>query len=293
MPIHLRENQYRGVNAHLHSFLQSEPGGWWETFHSSHVAHIRDSLDVILPAGYYALNEKSLQIDRYEVEGPSSKHRLDVIVYSTPMRIQATSSATAASPTATIPVTETLSDEDFLTSVVIYRGESIENIKPVTRIELLSPSNKPPISNYQKYLAKRDEPLLSGINIVEIDYLHQTRSPIKKLPSYPDLEQGATPYAILVSTPHPTLAEGTTSIYAFRVDDSIPTVVIPLAGEDAIEADLGAVYNRTFFDNKFYGEIAVDYEQKPLKFTTYEEEDQRRIEARMVVVAEAQRRNLN
>lgn len=293
MPIHLRENQYRGVNAHLHSFLQNEPGGWWETFHSSHVAHIRDVLDTILPAGYYALNEKSLQIDRYDVEEPTSKHRLDVVVYTTPQRIHGALSTTAALPTATIPVTETLSDEDFLTSVVIYRGESVGNIKPITRIELLSPSNKPPMSYSIKYLAKRDETLLSGINIVEIDYLHQTRSPIEKLPSYPDREEGATPYTILISTPHPTLAEGTTAIYAFRVDDDIPRVAIPLAGEDEIEADFGAVYNRTFFDNKFYGEIAVDYEQNPLKLTTYDEEDQRRIESRMVVVAEAQRRSLN
>ena len=28
MPLHLRENQYRGVNAHLHSALQNEFDAW-------------------------------------------------------------------------------------------------------------------------------------------------------------------------------------------------------------------------------------------------------------------------
>ena len=41
MPVHQRDNQYRGVNAHLHSLLQREGGGW-EMFHAAHITHLID-----------------------------------------------------------------------------------------------------------------------------------------------------------------------------------------------------------------------------------------------------------
>ena len=190
MSIHLRENQYKGVNAHLNSYLQNEPGGWWEVFHSNHLAHIRDAIDAQLPPGYYALNEKSLQVE------PD----------------------------------ETIDDEDFLRSVVVYQRDSSRTIKPVTRIELLSPSNKLLSSNSHFYVTRRNETIVGGINLVEIDYLHQTSSPIRRLPSYPKREIDSYPYMILIINPHPTLNEGSTQIFGFRVDDPIPVVDIPLLG---------------------------------------------------------------
>jgi hypothetical protein len=69
-----------------------------------------------------------------------------------------------------------------------------------------------------------NETIVSGINVVEIDYLHQSSSPIKILPSYPEREKEACPYMILVSNPHSTLNEGVTKIFGFRVDDPIPLV---------------------------------------------------------------------
>jgi len=247
MAIHIRENQYKGVNAHLNSYLQNEPGGWWEVFHSNHLAHIRDAVDAQLPPGYYALNEKSLQVE----------------------------------------IAETIDEEDYLTSVVIVQGDSTRNIKPVTRIELLSPSNKPPNSNSHFYITRRNETLISGINLVEIDYLHQSSSPIWILPSYPKREAKSYPYMILVSNPHPTLVEGVMEIFSFRVEDSIPLINIPLLGEDKITFDFGEVYNRTFRLNRYFYEVADDYEQKPMNFESYDDEDQRRIEALMRSIADA------
>ncbi|MDZ4765058.1 MAG: hypothetical protein SGI73_10955 [Chloroflexota bacterium] len=63
MPIHLRDNQYRGVNAHLHSLLQSDYDGW-ETFHRDHIGYLRLELERALPveSGYFVLAERSLQI---------------------------------------------------------------------------------------------------------------------------------------------------------------------------------------------------------------------------------------
>jgi len=156
----------------------------------------------------------------------------------------------------------------------------------VTRIELLSPANKPPGSYYRQYLAKRDETLLAGINLVEIDYLHERRSPLAILPDYTRQEPHAYPYHILVSRPYPSLADGQTAIYGFRVDDPIPAIAIPLAGEDSVTLDLNAVYNHTFSSNLTYGLRIVDYEQPPPGFETYDAEDQQHIRSRMAAVAQ-------
>ena len=68
---------------------------------------------------------------------------------------------------------DTLPEEKELTSLIIYRVEPSGDDKPITRIELLSPSNKPNGSHYQKYISKRQYTLRSQLNLVEIDYLHE------------------------------------------------------------------------------------------------------------------------
>jgi Protein of unknown function (DUF4058) len=234
--IQLRENQYRGINAHLHSLLQSEGGGW-ESFHNAHITNLTEAIDLLLPEGYYVLNEKSLQLE-----------------------------------------------DDPLPSVVIFQMEDDKTAIPVTRIELLSPGNKPPGTHYLQYLVKRTETLESGINLVELDYLHETRSPIRVIPSYPDHEPDAYPYVILVSESRPMLAEAQMAVYGFFVDELIPTVTIPLAGQDTITIDFGVVYNVTFSRNRYYGTVAVDYGVLPVRFDSYSETDQQRIRERMALI---------
>src|SRR4051812_33814070 len=109
MVLRFRENKYRGVNAHLHSALQNEPGGW-KVFHSKHISDLAEAIDAQLPPGYEVGLTKSLQI----VEFHSG------------------------------------SDETHLTSLTIRRvvSESDEEGVPVARIELLSPTNKPPGDGY-------------------------------------------------------------------------------------------------------------------------------------------------
>jgi len=291
MPIHRRENQYRGVNAHLHSYFQNS--GDWEGFHDKHITHLSDMLDTLLPANYYAINESSLQISGYDLDKDSDvriRTRADIAVYqSEPSQTPFGGAATFA-PTATLPVAETIIlDDDFeFQSVVIYQVQEGDRRIPVTRIELLSPGNKPPQAHYRQYVARRAKTLESGIRLVELDYLHQSRSPIDILPSYPHREQKAYPYCILVSDPRPTLQEGLTKIYGMNVDDPIPTISVPLAGADTVTVDFGEVYNQTFGSNRYYSMIVVDYEQEPPRFDTYSEADQARIRQRMTAVAAAQ-----
>lgn len=73
--VHTTKNQYRGINAHFHSYWQTEGG--WDSFHSSHIIYLTSALKAkLLPMGYTAEVEQSLQIRRY-VEPESDVILLD------------------------------------------------------------------------------------------------------------------------------------------------------------------------------------------------------------------------
>jgi hypothetical protein len=187
-------------------------------------------------------------------------------------------------PTLTIPLTETVDDLEEISSAVIYRIEDGELPgKPVTRIELLSPANKPPGSYSGDYLIKRAETLYSGLHLVEIDYLHENRPLFARIPDYSARTGAAYPYHFIISDPHPTLHEGRVHIYSFGVFDPIPALDIPLAGGDTVRVDFGAVYNRTFESSRLFRRL-VDYVQEPVNFDAYSEADQERIQAKMAEI---------
>ena len=287
MPIYLRENQYQGVNAHLQSVLQS-PGGGWESFHAAHITHLTEAIDSLLPEGYYVLNEKSLQLSTFNIETEEkgiSRTRPDLGIYRDQPTTSRWENATTASPTLTLPIVKTIIEEDPLTAVVIFRAEPTTQEVPVTRLELLSPGNKPGGSHYPQYIPKRNQTLESSINLIEIDYLHESRSPVWGIKSYPDQETDAYPYTILVTNPHPSLKEGQTEVYGFHVDVLLSAVRIPLAEDDTITVDFGKVYDTTFASNRYYGTRLVDYEQLPSRFETYTPTDQQRIQERMKALA--------
>ena len=64
MGIHADENLYPGINAHLNSFLQNEPGGW-DSFHIEYVVALSRALDELLPLNYYSRTVPSLQFPEF------------------------------------------------------------------------------------------------------------------------------------------------------------------------------------------------------------------------------------
>lgn len=287
MAIHSEKNLYPGINPHLNSFLQSEAGGW-ESFHAELIVQTRMTLDEQLPLGYLAVAEKSLQISEITLPalGKPSKTRPDVMIYQSSTRPSspAQPSGMTALPTATLPLLETLEEEEFLTSVVIYQaGEGSALGRPITQIEILSPANKPGGSHYPRYRLKRVEILQSGLRLVEVDYLHESRPIIASLPSYPHHEENAMPYMIMVTDPRPSFEQGQAAIYGFGVEDLIPTIPIPLAGADVQALDFGAIYHRVYASLRFCAAV-VDYEQQPMHFERYSEADRARIQNKMQAI---------
>ncbi|MEQ8673456.1 MAG: DUF4058 family protein [Aggregatilineales bacterium] len=274
----MSENPYPGINPHLNSYLLAEGG--WKTFHSKHITHLTDYLETILPGNYYTMPEDSLQITAYY---PDLEKRIltepDISIYYVGKhKDDLPTQSTVTTPTLTMPVIETIVNEDEPYTAVIIYGE---NRKPVTRIELLSPSNKPTYKHYNQYISKRDDTLKSGLRLVEIDFLHTTQPIIPEIPSYRDRHARAYPYMLIVSDPRPTLEKGLTSVYGFGVLDNLPVLEIPLNGQDTVRADFGEVYNTTFSSSRAFSQIFSDTANDPANFAAYTDDDQRKIRAKM------------
>lgn len=293
-----RLNQYRGVNAHMHSYAQHERDGW-SNFHSTHITLMMLAIENILPPGYEVASERSLQIRDSDLEDGNviiRKPQPDISIWDTGANPKSVSAATThTSPTLTIPLVDTLPDlnaEEAMKAVVIRElsptgGES----KPVTRIELLSPGNKVGDGKLV-YLAKRQLTMQTGTVLIEIDYLHETSSPVAGVPDYVQRQPRSFPYVITVSDPRPTFQEGVLKIYGVRVDQILPTLEIPLSGQESIQFDFDAVYQQTVFSSRYFYNRA-DYSQPPVAFDTYALEDQKRILARMAAIQKAYEQGLD
>lgn len=286
MPIQSRKNQYFGVNAHLQSYFQHYGG--WESFHNNHIGDLAKALDRSLPAGYTIDIEQSLQIRESHPDTGEKiiRPKPDAEIYVThPYTPSAAAASAFATATLTLPVSETLDlDPDlYLVSVKIYRADDRSGLgTPVTLIEVLSRTNKRGGEGYTHYHDKRFAVLKSGLRLVEIDYLHESSSPIKGIPPYPTAPN-AHPYSVTVSDPYPSLQTGISAMYGFAVDHPIPAITIPLAREETITLDLNLVYQQTFHSLRAYSQ-RVDYAVLPERFDTYSPVDQGAIRRRMTVI---------
>jgi hypothetical protein len=280
----MRENPYAGVNAHLNSALQSagtiDQPALWHTFHQSFIVNIAESLNAQLPDQYIALAEQSLQSRDMVFEFGeiiTTMPQPDVTVFE---RYAHPASAGVAAPAPDWSVS--LSDvAEALKppSAVIIRELVHQKLgRVVTRIELLSPSNKPYRSGYQDYRQRRLETLHSGLPLVEIDLLHEQPPVILQVPRYPQHEK-AYPYNILVSDPRPEWDEGETRGYGFRVNEPFKPFLLPLLGQENLIFEAQPVYDRTFIAGR-WGDL-LNYDAPPERFDTYSPDDQRQIYAVM------------
>jgi len=281
-----RRNPYLGVNAHLQSYAQHNTIGAWKMWHNAYINDIFNALSEQLPSGYEVGMTTSLQISEYH---PDSGERIrrpepDVTIYESDPSLhgQMLSLMAGTAPTLVLPVTETLhaDDELYLSGLMIYRAIELNNLVPVTRIEILSPTNKPPGDGFIQYFEKRDATLAQETPLIEIDLLHESRPVPRGIPSYPNRHTDAHPYNIYVNDTRLGLADGKTLVYGFSVDEAFPLVPVPLAGKEHIIVDFLAPYNETYARLQLLRN-RLDFQQVPLAFETYTSADQARIQAVM------------
>lgn len=299
MAVHSIRNHYNGINAHLHSLWQGQ-GGWAE-FHTRHIVHLADALKaVLLPMGYTAALEPSLQIRRIDTLQPSEYPESDVSIFdlapNRPIQPLPTS-PTSSTGELVFAIREVMLDDAI--SEKTYSAIGIYEIVPrrnehgqaVAWMELLSPSNKPGGRDVRDYFNKRIKIIESGLVFIELDYLHESAPTLRDLPDYHAKkdhlsESAAHPYRILIVDPRPNIMEGVVRVKEFDVDEIIPRMNIALNGDDILEFDFAPPYHKTLSD-ALYGLEWVDYSQLPIHFDNYREADQTRIVNRMLTVLQA------
>lgn len=284
-PVRALKNQYRGINAHLHSYWQGT--GKWNRFHNFHIGQLMELLThQLLPMGYTAEMEESLQIRR--LDATSRRPVADILISDL------NPSRSPAHPAASSPDIQTMALPAILEeaediehpyfAVAIYDLD--DSGTPVAWVELLSPTNKGNSRDAVDYTHKRQDLLRSGLVFVELDYLHETPPTLPRLSDYTRRESNAFPYRIAVLDPRPDYAHGLGSWKEFSVDDPIPQMPIQLNGDDVLRFDFGEAYQKTFVAAA-YGLKSVDYAQLPLNFERYSPSDQARIVNRMLAVLKA------
>jgi len=288
MAVRSVKNQYRGINAHLHSLWQGQGG--WQEFHTRHIVKLADALKpLLLPLGYTAAIEASLQIRRIDPPGGTQYPESDITIYD----LQAERPARQTLPTSaagelTLPLVDAVLSqpisEHAAQAIKIYERSSKQG-EPVVWIELLSPSNKPGGRDAERYQSKRETIIANDILFLELDYLHESPPTINGLPDY-RISDEAHPYHIIVIDPRPTLQTGVVRVQGFSVDDPLPTINIPLNDDDVLAFDFNTPYHQTISD-ALYGLESVDYSQLPLNFEYYHPNDRQRIVNRMVAVVSA------
>lgn len=274
-----------GGNAHLHSYFQSQGG--WSSFHTNFITAPARDLTTYLPDGYVVDIEQSLQIREIH---PDTGERIrrpepDLTIYRTSEAAPSFSTADAvATRTQPIPETLDLTEDLYYNAIVIYQAEPDAILgRAVTRIELLSPTNKQGDGHIQ-YREKRYAALKSEVARLELDFLHETPPVVKGLPIYPS-DPGSDAYHITVSDPSPSFDAGFARTDAFGVDILIPDVTIPLGDGHALDVDFNRVDHDVYLSLSAYSR-RVDYETLPLRFERYSPADQERIRQVMAAVQE-------
>ncbi len=223
----------------------------WGGVHARLIVAVADQLNLVLPDGYRTNIEEYVWLQDEEDSEPFARRKPDVFVPEpggTRRRPRGSATATPlAEPTAEVVL---LPGRSRRRRRVVIRTAGGHRV--VTVLEILSPANKMPGKDRNAYLAKRDECLASGTNLVEIDLLRDgDRLPLgKPRPTVAD-------YYLLRS---PADRRPRTSVWAFGVRDPIPVIGVPLRpGVGPVPLDLRACLDRVY-DDGFYGE-ELDYRQ--------------------------------
>jgi hypothetical protein len=288
------KNPYRGINTHINSYWQAVDG--WHEFHTAHITLVTAALKRrLLPMGYIAKIEDSVQIRRFSQHEPDEKQRRDSDIGIYRLAGQAPALAGASARLSGLVMSLEVAFEDnplsehTFAATVIYRMSRQDGFDeiPVAWIELLSPSNKRHGDDGRAYREKRDRLLNNGVIFVEIDYLDITSPTLPSIPDYTKRDPDAHPYRILVMDPRPSPQRGLASLNEFDVDTPIPSVVIPLMDDEYIDFPFDEPYQRTFEDVLFGFEPYLNYAELPKNFDRFNAADQTRIVRRMVAILEA------
>lgn len=221
----------------------------WSDFHADLATEIRAMLNAEIQPHYYATAVTYVTYDIIQV-APVRPHSVspDVSVWQ----------RKGVEPTRTgaVAVLDPPQAKSRVPLEVAMRLANIEVREAgtdllVTAIEILSPVNKRPGLERQKYLRKRRELLRSEVHVMELDLLRGgERSPF-------DIDLLPAPYYVTLSRVE---ERPDVDVWAVQLDARLPVVPVPLSAPDPdVALDLGAIVREVYRRGGYTSRI--DYRQ--------------------------------
>lgn len=281
MAVTARQNLFNGVNPYLQSLLQTpgtrEQPSEWRTFHGQFIVNLTNTLNSELPSNYVAKNERSLQLWGESDGGIFTQIRIpDVsIFHRSPIKNPIDATIDVIEPTRRRILEKSIDPDQEIPDAVLIYERAGSNRRLVLRIELLSPSNKRGGEHERNYRLSRDETLKGNVPLLEIDFLHESGSPIPDAGNYP--------FYIAISDPRTDLLD----TYEFNVNDALPAIHIPLAENDVFPVQFEKIYQLTYEIGRWGDD--VDYEGLPKRLQKYSEADQQRIKEQRETILQEQK----
>ena len=220
----------------------------WQEFHVQLIVEIHHRLNPLIRPKYLARIELRVYLERHFTE---SVRLPDVHIVQ---RSKSPGRRSAGGGIATLKprVYQLVRPEEHREPVLRIIDKESKQI--VTAIEVLSPANKRPGSDgYFAYIDKREELLGKGVQMVEIDLLRGGA----RLPTAQPLEP-TTDYCVFV---HRKGSYPDVEVYEWELRDRLPTIPVPLAGDDPdvpldLQQSLDSIYDSGGYD------LALDYKPK-------------------------------
>ncbi len=237
-------NPFPGMNPYL------ETRGLWPEVHNSLIAAMKSFLRRRLPFKYSVIMEERIAIGQNPPEEPPARYaRPDLTISSREApRTGGANTDREDTRAVTVVLPEIYTVREWFIEIREQRRE-----KPVTILEVLSPTNKNPGAGREQYLDKRQRILESATHMVEIDLVRVGRP--MPLAGY----DGDAPYRNLVSR---CQDRPSATLYPFSLRSPIPNVTVPLLDDDEEPIiELGEMVHDLYLQDYYCN--YVDYGEDP------------------------------
>jgi hypothetical protein len=223
----------------------------WESVHARLIPALANQLQPLLDPRYVASIE-----ERVFVEGPQRRIP-DVWIQKTgDQGGGATALAEAVVDTAVILEVDDLEIHEARIEIL----DTYNNLKLVTLIELVSPTNKTTGPGRDSYLAKQKETLARDCHLVEIDLLRRGRH-VLSIPKWRTQELSPYDYLVCVNRwPWRNRFE----LYPRRLRERLPRIKIPLVDPDPdVPLDIQAAFEQVSWDGRYIRRVRYDEPCEP------------------------------